>query len=277
MQPMLNDTPVDSAANDGTDRSSKVIYLFVYHFLYSLSIYSLISLSILCSNSNFSLFYVYFQLHKAWLARRSGTLKTLSPQPINETTLNRITYLRKLIKFNKNTNEPISENDVSYVPHNLSEEKDKQIRVNPSDSSNSSINNRYDIYNVVSSSTYETPLEKTDAVIEIVNKKDDEITSSTAKTGATTQLDNNIPNYDATTSTEGEPVETSTIENSLERVPEMENVVKKSAEKQEEMEAVKAEDLSIKSVFTSWSGWSLCSRPCGGGVKSQSRKCVKRT
>lgn len=222
---------------------------------------------------------MYFQLHKAWLARRSGTLKTLSPQPINETALNRITYLRKLIKFNKNTNEPISENDVSYVPHNLSEEKDKKNRVNQSDTSNSSsINNRYDIYNVGSSSTHETPLETetTEEEIEIVNKMD-EFMSSTTKTGATTQIDNDIPNYDATTSTGPSIIETSTVESSIERVPEMEDLVKNSSDKEENLEVIKAEDLSVKSVFTSWSNWSLCSRPCGGGVKSQSRKCVKRT
>lgn len=246
------------------------------------------AICILSFNKNF-LFYLHFQLHKAWLARRSGTLKTLSP-PTNDTALSRITYLRKLIKFNKNTNEPISENDVSYVPHNLSEEKDKKLRINQSISNDSSSNNnRNDIYNVVSSSTHETLLEKDaikeDEIIKIVNNID-EVRSSTSKTDAshTTQLDNNIPNYDATTSTEASILETSTIEtglkeveNSIERIPEMDNVSSKSSEKQEQQEVIKAEDISVKSVFTSWSNWSLCSRSCGGGVKSQSRKCVKRT
>ncbi|KFB40992.1 AGAP010001-PA-like protein [Anopheles sinensis] len=58
-------------------------------------------------------------IHKEWLERRAAQ-KTHSstavlPQPSDGTT-QRTTYLRKLIKFT-NENEPLSENDVSFVPH----------------------------------------------------------------------------------------------------------------------------------------------------------------
>lgn len=164
----------------------------------------------------------------------------------------------------------MSENDVSYVPHNLSEEKDIiNIKLNHKNSSEID-NKKNDIYTVVVS-TEGSLMEKSktdkddDEVIKIVNS-----TINQTELQTTTPLDNRIPNYEPTTSTDASVVETSTgVENAIERAPEKQETTTP--------EVIKAEDLTVKSVFTSWSTWSSCSRSCGGGVKSQSRRCVKRT
>lgn len=57
---------------------------------------------------NFSPF-SFPQIHKEWLARRAASRVTTN-------STQRTTYLRKLIKF-KNEHEPLSENDISFVPH----------------------------------------------------------------------------------------------------------------------------------------------------------------
>ncbi|ETN65683.1 hypothetical protein AND_002543 [Anopheles darlingi] len=53
------------------------------------------------------------EIHREWLERRAA--KRLNASGIALTTP-RTAYMRKLIKF-KNENEPLSENDVSFVPH----------------------------------------------------------------------------------------------------------------------------------------------------------------
>uniref|UniRef100_A0A182QG37 Uncharacterized protein n=1 Tax=Anopheles farauti TaxID=69004 RepID=A0A182QG37_9DIPT len=59
-------------------------------------------------------------IHREWLERRAAKRSNVSasnstPGSLVATT-QRTTYLRKLIKF-KNENEPLSENDISFVPH----------------------------------------------------------------------------------------------------------------------------------------------------------------
>ncbi|XP_055643965.1 A disintegrin and metalloproteinase with thrombospondin motifs 7 [Toxorhynchites rutilus septentrionalis] len=51
------------------------------------------------------------RIHKEWLERRAA-----SRANTNSSASQRTTYLRKLIKF-KNEHEPLSENDISFVPH----------------------------------------------------------------------------------------------------------------------------------------------------------------
>ncbi|XP_052863931.1 thrombospondin type-1 domain-containing protein 4 [Anopheles cruzii] len=69
------------------------------------------------------------RIHREWLDRRAARRSNGSasspasvpslpppPPPLTTTSTPRTTYMRKLIKF-KNENEPLSENDVSFVPH----------------------------------------------------------------------------------------------------------------------------------------------------------------
>uniref|UniRef100_A0A182SP90 Uncharacterized protein n=1 Tax=Anopheles maculatus TaxID=74869 RepID=A0A182SP90_9DIPT len=64
-------------------------------------------------------FYI-LQIHREWLerraAKRSNVSASNSPPDSLVATTQRTTYMRKLIKF-KNENEPLSENDISFVPH----------------------------------------------------------------------------------------------------------------------------------------------------------------
>uniref|UniRef100_A0A4Y0BGY2 Uncharacterized protein n=1 Tax=Anopheles funestus TaxID=62324 RepID=A0A4Y0BGY2_ANOFN len=61
------------------------------------------------------------RIHREWLERRAAKRSNVSasnspPDSLVATTTQRTTYMRKLIKF-KNENEPLSENDISFVPH----------------------------------------------------------------------------------------------------------------------------------------------------------------
>ncbi|XP_053663428.1 thrombospondin type-1 domain-containing protein 4 [Anopheles marshallii] len=61
------------------------------------------------------------RIHREWLERRAAKRSNVSalnspPDALVATTTQRTTYMRKLIKF-KNENEPLSENDISFVPH----------------------------------------------------------------------------------------------------------------------------------------------------------------
>ncbi|XP_053673801.1 thrombospondin type-1 domain-containing protein 4 [Anopheles nili] len=60
------------------------------------------------------------RIHREWLerraAKRSNVSATSIPHGVQPETTQRTTYMRKLIKF-KNENEPLSENDISFVPH----------------------------------------------------------------------------------------------------------------------------------------------------------------
>ncbi|XP_050084758.1 thrombospondin type-1 domain-containing protein 4-like [Anopheles aquasalis] len=53
------------------------------------------------------------RIHREWLERRAAKRSNASGIAL---TTSRTAYMRKLIKF-KNENEPLSENDVSFVPH----------------------------------------------------------------------------------------------------------------------------------------------------------------
>lgn len=68
-------------------------------------------MDILFQSPNSSIFFSLSvpQIHKEWLARRAASR-------VNTNSTQRTTYLRKLIKF-KNEHEPLSENDISFVPH----------------------------------------------------------------------------------------------------------------------------------------------------------------
>ncbi|XP_055589921.1 GATA zinc finger domain-containing protein 14-like [Uranotaenia lowii] len=54
------------------------------------------------------------RIHKEWLERRAAIRQNVSTDSSSSTP--KTTYLRKLIKF-KNAHEPLSENDISFVPH----------------------------------------------------------------------------------------------------------------------------------------------------------------
>ncbi|XP_021701246.1 uncharacterized protein LOC110676696 [Aedes aegypti] len=58
------------------------------------------------------------RIHKEWLARRAASR-------VNTNSTQRTTYLRKLIKF-KNEHEPLSENDISFVPHFAHNNRDNE-------------------------------------------------------------------------------------------------------------------------------------------------------
>lgn len=190
--------------------------------------------------------FVTFQLHKAWLEqRRQGLNRSNYPLRSNETDA-RITYLRKLIKF-KNTRQPmLSKNDVAFVP---------DFR-----------------QHAVATTTQPTSNHTTGL-------------AETLSSDATSEA---IPNYAA--STESAAVITVPATTAKHLVPNEETLDKVAVEvtttattKTTEIpiatttEAIMADELTVKSVFTSWSNWTTCSRSCGGGVKSQFRKCVKRT
>uniref|UniRef100_A0A182MVA9 Uncharacterized protein n=1 Tax=Anopheles culicifacies TaxID=139723 RepID=A0A182MVA9_9DIPT len=60
-------------------------------------------------------------IHREWLERRAAKRSNVNasnspPDSLVAATTQRTTYMRKLIKF-KNENEPLSENDISFVPH----------------------------------------------------------------------------------------------------------------------------------------------------------------
>lgn len=223
-----------------------------------------------------------FQLHKAWLARRSKSRLYQLPSSSNDTALNRITYLRKLIKFNKNTNEPMSENDVSYVPHDLNKELEVDRRTNLIVTSSTEdtnqgmrvISSEEDLSNAIESNTFEVTSPWT---LSTSSNPEEKFLNSSGLIDSFTERE--IKNYkkeesiglsSTTSSTELSPVATITPEiTTLSKFEKSQDTTSESP--------IKADDITIKSVFTSWSTWSSCSRSCGGGVKTQSRKCVKRT
>lgn len=184
------------------------------------------------------------QLHKAWLERRSGQNRYRNT-PIGNETEARITYLRKLIKF-KNSGQPmLSENDVSYVPHfEVSNEEANLASAKP---------------NLLTEQLQKSNL-------------------STVANLATT-IKESVPNYAA--STEQAVAFTTTLSKSLEdetlKRDGITTLEATTLSTDISTESTRADEIIVKSVFTSWSNWTPCSRSCGGGVKSQIRKCIKRT
>jgi hypothetical protein len=264
-------------------------------------------------------------LHKEWLAKRTALAKKYDKQNNNEIVLPpKITYLRKIIKF-RNPTEPMSENDISFIPHLKNEPKIITLNNNHIDADNA--------LNGVGNNTNEQPNKNssyeiiTNNVTNVTGNKYSYIdTISTTTTRATIinsnennvqpkDLENHSPevleetkSYNVTVETSTVPVQpekkdigiiatttdaatfhtttdhSTTASNILQSTTKIilvteASVVTEASINNSRTNSLKSNETPTKHIKRSWGIWSDfsgCSRTCGGGVKSQSRNCVKR-
>lgn len=222
-------------------------------------------------------------MHRAWLEKNG--IKKGSNDGDNVT--NKISYLRKLINYNSNNIEPMSDNDISSNRNDLNENETGNVHTNEI------ISTRNTVGPVKGASLTSTTIAEN-------------ITVTTMKPGKEGGVD-----YSMTT--EQPPVHHPSTETNVEKIvptterhkdegkdrAESENfsgVVNSTASERsissshssldenaspvissgELVEAKKNNTTPPRNIWGPWSVWSECTRSCGGGVKSQSRKCLKK-
>lgn len=113
-----------------------------------------------------------------------------------------------------------------------------------------------------------------DATINVTTEVPQPATPPKTSTAEATTFTESAPNYAASTEA---PITLTTTHQPEDETLEKVGVSTLEPPTTTTTDAIRADEIVMKSVFTSWSNWTSCSRSCGGGVKSQIRKCVKRS
>lgn len=179
------------------------------------------------------------QLHKAWLEKRAAAKATTNSE--------KTAYFRRVIKF-KNKNEPLDNNNISFVPDFESiQNRDNFLEKKYIENDVLSSDEKIDFLTTTEYQTTESSIDNTSQTTEeFIPTTDIFLSSSTSGVTTTTERSNEI--------------------------------ITTTAPKRKKRPYFRRQHLYVKKTnnWGPWSGWNDCSRECGTGVKSQTRECFSR-